>query len=133
MDKFFAKENRKSWGEGFSMVLIEDSIDSMILVKQALKMSGFDGQLDCYPFGRAYFEKHDGAPDLILCDLNLHGENGFEIYQHLERDGYDKHFILWTGNTYYLEESGAHNFDLDVIIKPIQPRELVEKIKACLK
>jgi DNA-binding response OmpR family regulator len=73
-----------------------------------------------------------GAPDLLLLDLNLPGENGMSI---LTRLGSKRTFpvIVLTGNQDLIDrvlglEMGADDF----VVKPVNPRELSARIAGLL-
>lgn len=65
------------------IVLVEDNPADVLLVEKALEARGIDCELIRYEDGeqaiRALTEEDEGAPDLILLDLNLPRVEGFDV------------------------------------------------------
>jgi DNA-binding response OmpR family regulator len=74
------------------------------------------------------------APDLILLDVNLPGEDGFSIVRRLRNAGGRMGIIMLTGNA---DESskvtGLINGADDYLSKPFEVRELLARVRSVLR
>lgn len=73
-------------------------------------------------------------PDLLLLDVNLPQQNGFDLYRHLAERGYERPVIFVTGKDGV--EDRVHGLTLgadDYICKPFQPAELLARVEAVLR
>ena len=136
----FDRKERKPWGEGEVIAVIEDSFDVMNFISCALKMSGFNGELRRYPYSRPFFDAFNEEVTLVLSDLNLpdkrrnipSGVDGMGIYDWLRFRSYQGGFLMMTGDVDYMEKTGVRNGDFDIMIKPVPPCDFISKIQECL-
>lgn len=111
------------------IVLAIDDDLTRLLYKESLKLGGFEIE-DCED-RKKLFEILKKNPDLLLLDLSLEGNQGFEIFQEVKKN-YPQLpiFILSTFETDEFREKakkeGAKDFFL---ISLTPPKELVLKIK----
>ena len=115
-----------------SIVLVEDDLRLSELVSRYLEQNGF--RLTIINRGDAVVEHVRGdAPDLIILDLGLPGQDGFSICRQL-RPLYSNPILILTARDNDIDhvlglELGAD----DYVIKPIEPRVLMARINALLR
>jgi DNA-binding response OmpR family regulator len=74
------------------------------------------------------------APDLILLDVNLPGEDGFAIVRRLRNAGERMGIIMLTGNADEASKvTGLVNGADDYLAKPFEVRELLARVRAVLR
>ena len=123
---------KQTWGKEATIALIDDSLTFWGIVKKALMKSSFDGHIACYPFARAFYDMCVPFPDVVVCDLSMPGDDGWDILKWLKDRDFDGHFILCTGDSELFEDSFSVQRDVDFIIKPFEPSLFIGKIKECL-
>ncbi|HEY6622003.1 MAG TPA: response regulator transcription factor [Steroidobacteraceae bacterium] len=115
-----------------SIMLIEDDVRLAELVSRYLEGSGFRVAI-------ANLERHvpsqvfELAPDLVILDLGLPGDDGFVICKQL-RAAYASPILILTARNNDIDhvlglELGAD----DYVVKPVEPRVLVAHIHALLR
>lgn len=117
------------------VVIIEDEKDIVELVRYNFRKEGFE--VESFRRGREGLEYLRRNPaDLILLDILLPDENGFEICKRLRADPHLKSLpvIFLTAKGEEMDrilglEIGAD----DYVVKPFSPRELVARVKAVLR
>ena len=114
------------------ILLIEDSPTEAAVMVQLLERNGHqvttaanaeDGIASC---------KRD-KPDLVLMDVVLPGMNGFQATRALSRDADTSHIPVLIVSTKGMETDkawGMRQGARDYITKPVDPAELMGKIKA---
>jgi twitching motility two-component system response regulator PilH len=73
------------------------------------------------------------APDLILMDVVMPGQNGFQLTRSLSRDPATQNIpiIMCTSKSQQTDRIwGLRQGARDYIVKPVKPEELLEKIAA---
>ncbi len=115
--------------------VVEDDVNIRELICYALdnngyKASGFSGAQGLY----AAIEKE--LPGLILLDIMLEGEDGYQILSHLKADGrtHDLSVIMLTAKTSEFDK--VRGLDMgadDYITKPFGVMELLSRVKAVLR
>jgi RNA polymerase sigma factor (sigma-70 family) len=118
-----------------AILYIEDEEDYQILVRRILGKAGLEIQMaSSGEEGFACLERE--TPDLLILDVNLPDGNGFEICQKLRKDPrWSKLPILMLTVRRRPEEwlmgfsAGAN----DYVAKPLNPPELIERVKGCLR
>ncbi|WP_418264158.1 substrate-binding domain-containing protein [Flavobacterium faecale] len=116
----------------YSILYIEDNLELLDFMSQKLSVEYMIHSSD----GTDAIEKViDIIPDIVICDLNLPGKNGFEICQLIKKDLRTSHIpvIILTATDNqeaYLSalESGADIF----LTKPFSLKVLVQSIKGLL-
>jgi len=115
-----------------SIMLIEDDVRLAELVSRYLDSNGFRVTI-------ANLDRHVAsqvcglAPDLVILDLGLPGDDGFTICKQL-RPAYQNPILILTARNSDIDhvlglELGAD----DYVIKPVEPRVLVARIYALLR
>lgn len=117
------------------VVIIEDEKDIVELVRYNFRREGFE--VDGFSRGRDGLEHlRRNPPDLVLLDILLPDEDGFEICKRLRADPRLKSVpvIFLTAKGEETDrivglEIGAD----DYVVKPFSPRELVARVRAVLR
>ncbi|MCP3898870.1 MAG: fused response regulator/phosphatase [Desulfobacteraceae bacterium] len=119
----------------FTVLVVDDNLLNLKLIEKTLEKEGYrvvsaiDG-----PKGRALAAKE--GPDLILLDIEMPGEDGFEVIQHL-KDNPETSTIPVIFLTGVIEVSSKlQGFKLgavDYITKPFHPLEVLARVSIHLK
>ena len=117
------------------IIIIEDERDIVELVRYNFRKEGFE--VESFSRGRDGLEYLRRSPaDLVLLDIMLPDEDGFEICKRLRADERLKTLpvIFLTAKSEEMDrvlglEIGAD----DYVVKPFSPRELVARVKAVLR
>jgi DNA-binding response OmpR family regulator len=118
--------------EAPSIVLVEDDLRLSELVSRYLGNNGFS--LTCIARGdEAIAAVRRDNPDLLILDVGLPGEDGFEVCRQL-RPVYSNPILILTARDSDIDhvlglELGAD----DYVIKPVEPRVLMARIQALLR
>ncbi len=119
----------------FTVLAVDDNLLNLKLIEKSLEREGYrvisaiDG-----PKARQLAEKQN--PDLILLDIEMPGENGFEVIKHLKDNPKTNTIpvIFLTGVSEV--DSKLKGFNLgavDYITKPFHPREVLARVRIHLK
>lgn len=76
---------------------------------------------------------HAHVPDVILCDVNMPGMNGWEVLKAVRADPTTAHvqFVLMTGNTRDIQpRTGMEVGTDDFLVKPFGQKELLKSVEA---
>jgi DNA-binding response OmpR family regulator len=115
------------------IVVVEDEADLASLIGQYLERAGMRVQV-CNRASHAVKFLQRNFANLVLLDLVLPDQSGFELYEDLKASDINVPVIFLTGN---LEEaSKIHGLDLggdDYVTKPFSYAELVARIRAVLR
>jgi len=117
------------------VIIIEDERDIVELVRYNFRKEGFE--VECFSRGREGLDfLRRNSADLVLLDILLPDEDGFEICKRLRSDERLKTLpvIFLTAKSEEMDrvlglEIGAD----DYVVKPFSPRELVARVKAVLR
>jgi len=117
------------------ILVVEDEEDIRELLRYNLQKEGY--QLTCVGSGEAAIDKAcSDVPDLILLDLMLPGQDGFEVCKELKKTPATQKIpiIMLTAKG---EESdvvtGLELGAADYVTKPFSPRILIARVRAVLR
>ena len=119
-------------GAGAKILVIEDELSIVQLVRLYLEQAGFE----VYAVGNgvAGLEAHaKERPDLIILDLMLPGVDGYEVCRRIRATSKTPILMLTARRT---EDDRVMGLDLgadDYLTKPFSPRELVSRVRAILR
>ncbi|MGD0591727.1 MAG: response regulator [Bacteroidota bacterium] len=117
------------------ILCIEDDPQMRLIVQMALETVGYE--MEEAADGKQGLDRAmETAPDLILCDINMPGMNGFETLEELRKHKSTSYipFIFMTGESprKYLRKGmnlGANDF----IMKPIDMADLIKAVQIRLQ
>jgi two-component system sensor histidine kinase/response regulator len=117
------------------ILCIEDDPQMRLIVQMALETVGYE--MEEAADGKQGLDRAmETAPDLILCDINMPGMDGFETLEELRKHKSTSHipFIFMTGESprKYLRKGmnlGANDF----IMKPIDMGDLIKAVQIRLQ
>lgn len=115
-----------------SIVLVEDDVRLAELVSRYLESNGFRITI-ADTNGKVAEQIKSLAPDLVILDLGLPGQDGFAICKQL-RPSYRNPILILTARNSDIDhvlglELGAD----DYVIKPVEPRVLMARVNALLR
>lgn len=74
-------------------------------------------------------------PDLILLDVMIPGQDGYQLFYHLRNDALTRHIpvIIMTAHAEDIYARISHDLGAVHVTKPFHPLELVETVKRLLQ
>jgi twitching motility two-component system response regulator PilH len=114
------------------ILVIDDSQTELILMSDMLVANGYKVQT-ASGADEFFFKLQRQKPDLILMDVVMPGQNGFQLTRTLSRDPLyaDIPIILRTSKSQETDRLwGMRQGAKDYVTKPVDPRELLTKIDA---
>jgi len=114
------------------ILLVEDDLRLSELVSRYLENNGY--RLATVARGDVVVERvRREVPDLVILDLGLPGKDGFSICQQL-RPNYANPILILTARDNDFDQVLGLEFGADdYVIKPVEPRVLLARIKALLR
>lgn len=111
------------------ILVVDDDIDILTLVKMSLKINGFDVEA-LSKWEQIYNNIDSFSPDLILLDVSLGGADGREICKNLKTNAETAHIpvILFSANA-DMEKSLAYCHAEAFISKPYELSYFLNTIK----
>ena len=113
------------------ILCIEDDPQMRLIVGMALEGAGYE--MEEAADGKQGLDRAmENVPDLILCDINMPGMNGFETLEELRKHKSTSYipFIFMTGESprKYLRKGMNLGAD-DFIMKPIDMEDLIKAVQ----
>lgn len=121
-------------GKKKKILIIEDEKDLVFVVRMRLESKGFSVSEGFS--AKEALEKAQEKPDLILIDLILPDGDGYQLCQRLKSNPQTSHIpiiIFTASNLKDLAKKAVEAGAIDYIIKPFDPKELLEKINKALQ
>jgi DNA-binding response OmpR family regulator len=115
-----------------TVLVVEDEVDTVFLLKQILRMAGFDVLGAANGF-EAITKCQDARPDLILLDLMMPQMDGWQTYQHLREISEVPVMII---SAIHDKEEVVRALRMgvdDYITKPFVNAEVVARVQAVLR
>jgi CheY-like chemotaxis protein len=115
------------------IVVVDDDKEIREIITFALRYNGFEvatasngAQLQSLLAAR--------VPDLILLDVMMPGQDGYQIFYHLRTNPLTRHIpvIIMTAHAEDIYARISHDLGAVHLTKPFHPLEMVEKVKALL-
>jgi len=117
------------------ILCIEDDPQMRLIVQMALEYAGYEME-EAADGKQGLNRAMEITPDLILCDINMPGMNGFETLEELRKHKSTSYipFIFMTGDSpqKYLRK-GMNLGASDFIMKPIDMQDLLKAIEVRLQ
>ena len=114
-----------------SILLVEDNEDLRSMIALRLEGSGYNVHEAEDAVQALQINRNNRGIDLVLCDLNLPGISGFDMFRVIRESGYSMPFVLMTGAFLKKEDVLAIGIN-DFIQKPFRMGELEDCIARCL-
>ena len=111
------------------LFIVDDDYDILLSLSMWFKKMGY--AVDTFENSKTMFSAlNQSAPDLILLDINLQGEDGRDVCKKIKKeDGKACPVILFSANYPALE--GAQNMCADGILhKPFELQEALQLVKS---
>jgi signal transduction histidine kinase/CheY-like chemotaxis protein len=122
---------------GLSVLVVDDEPDALHLIKAVLEMRGASVKA-AGSAGAAWDALGEAWPDLLVCDIGMPGEDGYQFIRRVRAhaSGRGRSLPSVALTAYAGEADRAHaleaGFDLHVV-KPVEPDALVEVIAGLVK
>ena len=115
-----------------SILLVEDDLRLAELVSRYLQNHGFRVSAIAAAEGAVERVQRD-QPDLVILDIGLPGEDGFNLCRRL-RPSYQQPILILTARDNDIDHVLGLEFGADdYVVKPIEPRVLLARIGALLR
>ncbi|HEY6877011.1 MAG TPA: response regulator [Polyangiales bacterium] len=114
------------------MLLVEDDQRLSELVRSYLDTHGFDVSVE-YRGDRVFGRVQAERPDLVVLDVGLPGQSGFNVCKELRTVNSLPILILTARNSDIDQVLGLELGADDFVIKPVEPRVLLARIHALLR
>lgn len=116
------------------LLIVEDEISSRDGIKNLLLSSALPLQVETASDGYDGYEKAlYFMPDIIICDIKMPKWNGITMAEHLRKKNVSSKIIFLTGFAEFEYAQKAIQLGTsDYILKPVIPKELIEKIRGLL-
>jgi DNA-binding response OmpR family regulator len=113
------------------ILIVEDDVEIAMLEKDYLEMNDFETEIIANG-KEAVFALHEGGYDLVLLDIMLPGQNGYDICREI-RDKTNIPILMVTARTESVDKIRGLGLGADDYIpKPFDPAELVARVKSHL-
>jgi DNA-binding response OmpR family regulator len=114
------------------ILVVDDDIELLELIGFTLRQAGYlTVEAASGPEALAVFDREQ--PDLVILDVNLPGQNGFDVCRELRERSAAPIMLLTVRAS---EEDQVHGLDLgadDYLTKPFSPRTLRARVRALLR
>jgi CheY-like chemotaxis protein len=113
-----------------SVLIVDDEKNIADTVALILQGAGYAAQA-AYDGSVALAMTRDGPPDLILTDVLMPGMNGIDLAIAARRQFPSCQVLLFSGQAAsadMLEDARLRGHDFEVLAKPIEPDDLLERI-----
>jgi twitching motility two-component system response regulator PilH len=114
------------------ILIVDDSATDRQFLLEALSKQGYEC-VTAANGDEAVQKSHSESPDLILMDVVMPGTSGFQATRTINRDQSTSHIpvILCTSKSQDTDRIwGLRQGAKDYVVKPVNPRELLNKIRA---
>ncbi len=121
-------------GGGETILLVEDD-DAIRKISHIVLESAGYRLIDAADGEEAVekFRERGGEVDLLLLDMIMPGKNGKEVYEEIERLKPGIRVIFVSGYTAHQTTREAASLpDTELLLKPVSPRDLLQKVRAVL-
>ena len=114
------------------VLIVDDSKTELMFLSDLLQKSGMQVRT-AENADEAFKRLAEEKPDLILMDVVMPGQNGFQLTRSISRDPKyaDVPIIMCTSKNQETDRVwGMRQGARDYVVKPVNPEELLSKIKA---
>lgn len=126
-----------SSGPAKAMILcLDNSPQNLAVLHDTLTPSGYD-VLEARGIEEALASMRQRLPDLVISDLHLHRESGYDFLKTVKADPALKAIpFIFLSSTIWPGQDQQHGLELGAdrfLLRPIEPQTLLAEIEACLK
>lgn len=115
------------------VLVVDDEVEFASTLAERLQLRGYDAK-SVYCADDTFAAVKSEPPDVILLDLKMPGMSGIEILMTVRTFAPDIYVILLTGHMDVEKEIEGISLDnFDYIIKPVDIKELIQKIEDAVK
>ena len=118
----------------YKLLIADDSVSVQRVIKLTFAEESIDVVAVSDGAAAIEFIKRE-TPDIVLADINMPKKDGYEVMSFVKENTAIAHVpvVLLTGAFDPIDEFRAKNVSCDgVLIKPIEPKQLVDKVKELL-
>lgn len=117
----------------FRILVVEDDADLNSAVCTYLRKNGLDAE-GCYNTTQAYSAMYDNVHDLIISDIMMPGEDGFEFAKNIRKLSTNIPILFMTARDDIASKQLGYNLGIDdYMVKPVNLDELIMRINALLR
>lgn len=117
----------------FRILVVEDDKDLNNAVCTYLRQNGFEAE-GCYNATDAYNAMYDNIHDLIISDIMMPGDDGFEFAKNIRSQNTDIPILFMSARDDISAKQKGFNLGVDdYMVKPLDLEELVLRINALLR
>jgi DNA-binding response OmpR family regulator len=115
------------------VVVVDDDKEIREIITFALTHNGFEVTM-ASDGGQLQTILEDVVPDLIILDVMMPGQDGYQIFHHLRRDPRTLSIpvIIMTAHAEDIYARLSHDLGATHVTKPFHPLELVETVRRLL-
>lgn len=115
------------------VLIVDDEVEFASTLAERLQLRGYDAK-SVYCAEDAFASVKSEPPDVILLDLKMPGMSGIEILMTVRTFAPNIYVILLTGHMDVEKEiEGISLNNFDYIMKPVDIKELMQKIEDAIK
>jgi len=119
-----------------TILIVDDSPPNLQVFRDTLQPSGY-AVIEATSIRDGLALARQRVPDLIVSDLHLHEESGFDFLKAVKADDALRSIpFLYLSSTALRTVDQQHGLDLGAVrflIRPIEPQTLLDEIAACLR
>ncbi|MBI2619243.1 MAG: hybrid sensor histidine kinase/response regulator [Ignavibacteriales bacterium] len=118
-----------------TILIVDDEEDMRITLRSAMESFGFR-VLDAENGIQAFEIARGSQPDIVLCDIEMPGKNGFQVLQMFREDHRTSNipFIFLTGRTDKSDMRKGMNLGADdFLVKPATAKDVVSAVTARIR
>lgn len=117
----------------FRILVVEDDADLNNAVCTFLRKNGFDAE-GCHNTTQAYSAMYDNVHDIIISDIMMPGEDGFEFAKNIRKLSTNIPILFMTARDDIASKQLGFSLGIDdYMVKPVNLDELVMRINALLR
>lgn len=137
LSNIIAKQNRKTkfktvGATGPSILIVDDQRIIADTTTEILNKSGFSA-VGAYDGKTALRLATEIRPDILLTDVMMPGMNGIDLAVAVRDEQPEMTILLFSGQAVtrdLLENARSEGYKFDLLLKPIHPEELIQRLKA---
>jgi two-component system chemotaxis response regulator CheY len=119
--------------ESKQVLIVDDSAEMRLLVRRMLTRMKVTQLAEAADGGQALDRLREAAVDLVICDWNMAGMSGMELFDHVRSFRPGLPFVMLTGQLDAKSEAAAKQAGIAAyLVKPVSSDDFKAKITALL-